>query len=186
MRRLVVLTPVIALLALAGCGDDDKDGGSVATSTTTTAPTATAGTDASTVPGSTTGAGADAAEKAAYKLEVTGALDDYNKAQRKAFKELKASDDADSFVDALKKLRDSTNGVARRLAKLDPPAVAATPHKRFIRAYRALGGKLQDGIDARNTGDAAKLRRVGQQLASGAFSKPITKAARQIDAALTK
>lgn len=177
MVRAALALLVIAALALplAGCGGADRKG-------TTTQPPAEGA--APVHPGADNAQ--EAARKvAAYKLAVNEVLGSYSVAQKKAFRSLRGADDAPRFVAALKRLRHSTALAANRLSKAQPPASAAAAHARFVAAFRSLARVIQSAIDARNRSDFNQLRRVGRRLSSGEFSRPITRAAKQIDAALS-
>jgi hypothetical protein len=173
-RPLLALAACAALVtAVAGCGGGD--GGRDTTSERAPA-------------GAAPVRRGDAAQAAArhtaeYKAAVNGVLTGYLAAERRAFGSLRASEGA-TFVGALRRLRRSTARAADRLESARPPAAAAAPHRRFVAAFRALERIIQAAIDARNTADFARLRRVGRRLQSGEFSRPIARAAREIDAAL--
>jgi predicted lipid-binding transport protein (Tim44 family) len=170
MARLALALALLTPLAAAGCG-----GGGGAT---TTAPTAAApvhhGGNAQRA----------AQEVAAYKATVNGVLASYAVAQRKTFRALRTARDAPAFAVALGGLRRSTARAAARLASTRPPGAVAGPHRRFVAAFSSLARIIQTAIDARGRSDFSQLRRVGRRLASGEFSRPITRAAKEIDAGL--
>jgi len=120
---------------------------------------------------------------AAYRTAVEGVLTSYTAAQRRAFRSLRAAD-APALSAALRRLRRATLRAADRLARARPPAAAAAPNRRLVAAFRALAAILATAVRARDRGDFAQLRRVGRRLRSGEFSRPIVRAARQIDASL--
>ena len=124
-----------------------------------------------------------AQQVAAYRTAVEGALGAYAAVQRRTFRSLRGAD-APRFAAALRRLRRATLGAADRLQGARPPGAVAAPNRRLVIAFRALAAILGTAIQARDRGDFAQLRRVGRRLRSGEFSRPIVRAARQIDAAL--
>lgn len=124
-----------------------------------------------------------AKQVAAYRTAVEGVLTSYAAAQRRAFRSLRAAD-APALNAALRRLRRATLGAADRLDGARPPAVAAAPNRRLVAAFRALAAVLAAAMRARDRSDFEQLRRVGRRLRSGEFSRPIVRAARQIDASL--
>jgi hypothetical protein len=124
-----------------------------------------------------------AQQVAAYRTAVEGVLTSYAAVQRRAFRSLRAAD-APGFTAALRRLRRATLRAGDRLDGARPPAAAAAPNRRLVAAFRALAAILGTAIEARDRGDFAQLRRVGLRLRSGEFSRPIVRAARQIDASL--
>jgi hypothetical protein len=132
--------------------------------------------------GGATGRAARAAT--AYRAAVRTVLTRYVAAQRRTFSALRGARRAPTFAAALGRLRVATLTAASSLAAQHPPAAAAPAHRRFVAAFRSLARVLETAIQARKRADFTRLRRVGRRLASGAFSRPIVAAARQIDAAL--
>lgn len=126
-----------------------------------------------------------AQQVAAYRTAVDGVLTSYAAAQRRAFRSLRAVD-APALTAALGRLRRATLRAADRLDGARPPPAAAAPNRRLVAAFRALAAILATAIRARDSGDFMQLRRVGRRLRSGEFSRPIVRAARQIDAGLGK
>jgi hypothetical protein len=122
-------------------------------------------------------------QAAAYRTAVEGVLAAYAAVQRRTFRSLRAAD-APRFTAALRRLRQATLRAADRLDGTRPPAPAAAPNRRLVAAFRTLAAILGTAIKARDRGDFAHLRRVGLRLRSGEFSRPIVRAARQIDASL--
>jgi hypothetical protein len=120
---------------------------------------------------------------AAYRTAVDGVLTSYAAAQGRAFRSLRAAD-APALNTALRRLRRATLRAGARLEGARPPAAAAAPNRRLVAAFRALAAILATAIRARDRGDFAQLRRVGRRLRSGEFSRPIVRAARQVDASL--
>jgi predicted lipid-binding transport protein (Tim44 family) len=171
MARVTLALVVSIALAASGCGG----GGS----TTEKRPTVAA-------PVHHGDAGQRAArEVAAYKATVNDVLASYSATQRHAFRALRGAKDAPAFVAALGRLRRATARAANRLEATRPPGAVAVPHRRFVAAFRSLARIIQTAIDARNRSDFGRLRRVGRRLASGEFSRPITAAAKEIDAGLS-
>ncbi|SRR6266545_2285039 len=171
MLRVTLALVVLVALAASGCGG----GGS----TTEEQPTVAAPVH----PG---GAGPHAARQvAAYKAAVNDVLASYSLAQRRAFRVLRRAKEAPAFAAALGRLRRATVRAANRLEATHPPGAVASAHRRFVAAFRSLARIIQTAIDARNRSDFSRLRRVGRRLASGEFSRPITQAAKQIDAGLS-
>jgi HAMP domain-containing protein len=169
--RVTLALVVSVALAAAGCGDG---GGAT---TTQKVPEA-----APVHPGDARQRAAR--EVAAYKAAVNGVLSSYSVAQRHAFRALRGAKDVSVFVGALGRLRRATLRAADRLEATRPPAAVAVPHRQFVAAFRSLARVIQSAIEARNRSDFSQLRRVGRRLASGEFSRPITAAAKEIDAGL--
>src|SRR4051794_13876931 len=173
MPRVTLALAVSVVLAVAGCG-----GGEGAASETR--PGAAAPHPHGGAPQRAARAGA------AYKANVNGVLASSSVAQRHGFRALRGAKDAPSFVAALGRLRRSTVRAANRLQATHPPAAVAGPHRQFVAAFRSLARIIQSAIDARNRSDFRRLKRVGRRLASGEFSRPITRAAKEIDAGLNQ
>jgi hypothetical protein len=169
MPRLASALALCAVL-VAGCGGGD--GGTTRSGPSESAPVHRHGQ-----------AQRSAQQVAAYRTAVEGVLASYAVAQRRAFRSLRAAG-APGFTAALRRLRRATLRAADRLDAARPPAAAAAPNRRLAAAFRALAAILATAIAARDRGDFAQLRRVGGQLRSGEFSRPIVRAARQIDASL--
>ena len=191
----VVLVLLAAAVVAGGCGADRERGAdATATQAAKPAPRPSPARRQRSRPvvdeprGATTEAepvdNAAAVRVATYKLEVDAALDAYARAQRRAFAGLGDDAGADRVLAAVQRLRASTDSVAERLRDTAAPPGARSAHARFVRAFRSLSGVLRSAIAAREQRRYERLRAVGRRLVKGDYSRPITRAAAQIDAAL--
>jgi hypothetical protein len=172
MPRVTLVLVVSAALVASGCGGGHEK-------TTPKPPTAAAPIHRGDAKQRA------AREVAAYKTAVNDVLASYSAAQRHAFRTLRGAKKAPVFAAALGRLRRATLRAANRLQATRPPAAVVVPHRQLVVAFRSLARIIQTAIVARNRSDFSRLRRVGRRLASGEFSRPITGAAKEIDAGLS-
>jgi hypothetical protein len=172
-RRLLPLAVLLALApAAAGCGGDDKGGGSSGASTPTKAATQGTSTPAST---------------ATYQTDVQTILTSVGTAGSALGTAARSSNSAKDIASALEKFQASVKKAADELGKLTAPDKAQAGQDELEQVLREIADGVQPSIEAAKAGNRAKFTatfKAYQAKLDGDFRQRLTAAGSKIDQAL--